>query len=296
MLTAFLCGLAAVIAPAAPATPFEDIHHRFHLELPAGWQFAPQPGDNGGAAFRRTVDGAFLNGMVRVMPFTDDVELTAFVERIVAASTSEPGYREQFAERCRVAGYTGHCRRYIALVNGDPHLAKMAEQRLVVHNRVGYVVHVEALAEAFVGYERDVQALLRSFALGPTPKASAPRRHPHMSDLNGAFRSRSGAHTLELTPGGTLVLDGNAGTYRVDQGTLVATFAQDTQVFGLDFAGDALVLSGGPFGEGESFLRGKTAAGAEKGEANDTKRAAPARAPKGRSAGTKARQSGRGAH
>lgn len=259
MLPALLCVLAVALSPAA-ATPFEDVQQRFHLSLPAGWQFAPQPGDTGGATFRRTLDGAFVNGMVRVMPFTEEVTLGAFVERIVAASSSEPGYRQLFGEGCQVAGSAGHCRRYVSLVNGDPHLAKMAEQHLTVHHGVGYVVHAEALAEAFVAAERDVQQFLRSFAVGPAPKTRAPRRHPHMADLLGAWRSRAGNHALELTQAGSLVLDGSRGSYRVDQGTLVATFAEDTQVFGLDFDGRALVLSGGAFGDGEHFDRTQTRA------------------------------------
>lgn len=255
MVPALLCALAVALSPAAAPTPFEDVQRRFHLALPTGWQFAPQPGDTGGATFRRTLDGAFVNGVVRVMPFTEEVSIGAFVERIVAASVSEPGYRQLFGETCQVAGANGYCRRYVSLVNGDPHLAKMAEQHLLVRDRVGYVVHAEALAEAFVAAERDVQQFLRSFAVGPAPSRHAPRRHPHMADLLGAWRSRAGNHALELTQAGSLVLDGLRGSYRIDQGTLVATFAEDTQVYGLDFDGRALVLSGGPFGEGEHFDR-----------------------------------------
>lgn len=265
MPVALILALALFAAPGA--TPFEDIHHRFRVSLPPGWQFAPQPGDTGGATFRRAADGALLNGMVRVMSFTEDAELGTFAERIAAASTGEPGYRQLWARDCRLAGLEARCRRYVSLVNSDPHLMKMAEQRVAVRGHTGYVVHAEALAEAFVGAERDIDAFLGSLSIGRGAASKASARHPHMADLFGRWRSRDGAHALQLTATGSILLDDARGTYRVEMGTLVASFADDTQIFGLDFAGEQLVLSGGAFGDGAHFIRSQGQSGDDKAHA-----------------------------
>lgn len=239
----------------AATTPFEDTQRRFHLTLPSGWHFAPQPADTGGATFRRESDGVFVNAMVRVMPLGQDVTLATFAASIGQASVGEPGYRLLSQEACKVDGRDGLRRRYLSLVNGDPHLPKMVEQRLLVADGVGYVLHAETLADAFPVFEADVLELQRSFHLGASTQVQAPKAHLRLRDLLGVWRSEGGEWRLQLTPGGAIGLNDAHGTYHFDQGTLIANLADGTQIFTYELHRGVLVLTGGPFGKGQRFVR-----------------------------------------
>ena len=103
--------LPFVMLCVALGAPFEDVEHRFHMDVPASWRFTPQPGDSGGATFHRDQDGVFANAMVRVMPFDMAVPLETFVSRIAAASDREQGFRLLERKAASVGGYPSVHRR-----------------------------------------------------------------------------------------------------------------------------------------------------------------------------------------
>ena len=244
--------LSLLLLCAAIAAPFEDVQHRFHLTLPPQWRFTPLPGDIHGATFHREADGGFANATVRVMPFDGPVELDTFVSRIAAAADGEPGFRLMARENSQVAGYPGVKRRFLSLVNGDPRLPKMVEQQIVVVGNTGYVVHAEALADVFATFAADIAAIEASFAPGGVgPLAPGPRLHRR--DLIGAWQAAG--HALMLTQGGAISLDGAHGTFRLESGTLVATFGHTTKIYQLDVTARHLTLSGQEFAQGVQFRR-----------------------------------------
>lgn len=250
--------LPLVLMCLALGVPFEDVEHRFHLEMPAQWVFAPQPGDSGGATFHRDHGGVFANAMVRVMPFDMAVPLDALVNRIAAASDQEPGFRLLLRKEDRVAGYPSVHRRYLVLVNGDPRLPKMVDQQIFLVGRMGYVVHGEALADAFPTFERDIAALSRTFVPGAGAGpggAPPPRARLTRAALLGHWHGNG--HNLTLSSGGAITLDGLAGRFRLEEGALLAIFGRETKVFQVDMRDGSLELTGDMFASGQRFARGR---------------------------------------
>ena len=250
-------------AEARPVTTvFEDPQGRFTLGLPPGWSFAPQPGDTGGVYFRRIADGIPANATVRVMQFSMPIELTAFAARIAAASDQEPGFHLLQSERALIAGQTGIKRRFVVSINGDRRFTKVVEQRIVVVDHFkGYVLHVETLADAFGTFAADFAAMFAHFspvtAAAPLPTAELEHVHRlHRRQLWGIWVG--GGHKLQLTPGGHVVLDEQAGRYRLDGGTLICKFGAHEQVFTISLSGAVLQLGGGIFAAGQEMTRQAT--------------------------------------
>jgi hypothetical protein len=240
-------------------TPFEDTQGRFSLDLPAGWSFAPQPGDASGVYFRRVWEGMPANATVRFMTFTVPIDLNAFAARIAAASDQEPGFRLLQSEPVLVAGTTAIGRRFVTFVGGNKRLTKVVEQRLgMLGPFKAYVLHAETLADVFGTFEKDFETLFSSFVphdsakpIGPT-RAKRPRRFDRRL-LVGLWEG--GGQTLQLSPAGVAVLGEQSGSYRVDQGVLVLHFGDTEQVFNFELTGKTLQLSGGSFGAGQAFVR-----------------------------------------
>lgn len=238
--------------------PFEDVEHRFHLKLPAHWQFTPQPGDSGGATFHRSQDGVFANATVRVLPFDMAVPLDALVNHIAAASDQEPGFRLLDRSPSHVGNHPSLHRRYMVLVNGDPRLPKMVDQQIFMVGNTGFVVHGEALADAFPVFEADIRALSDTFVPGndgAEAAQDAPKKPLTKADLYG--RWHGGGHTLVLSAGGAITLDGQAGRYRLEEGALLATIGQATRVYQVDLSASKLEITGEGFVSGQTFLRAR---------------------------------------
>jgi hypothetical protein len=253
--------LMCTLGAASPvAHPFEDTQKRFHIGLPAGWSFAPQPGDVNGVFFRRVKNGIPANLAVRLFVFTMPIELQSFAARIAAASDQEPGFHLLQSEPAQVGGSSGLKRRFMLAINGDLHFNKLVEQRLLVVDGIhAYVVHGETLADAFAAFGDDFATLFASFAPGPAPTAPPEPEITHVRHLRRQAVVGSwvgGNHQLQLSPGGTMVLDTLSGRYRLDNGSLIFKVQGTEHVYaiGLGEAG-GLQISGGIFGAGQGFVR-----------------------------------------
>ncbi len=249
--------------PAASAATalYEDTLDRFSIELPTGWAFSPQPGDTVGVYFRKVAEGMPANATVRCLQFTVPIDLESLAARIAAASDQEPGFRLLMSEPTEVAGVPALKRRFVTYVNGDKRLAKVVEQRImVVGGFKGYIVHAETLAEVFGSFEKDFAKLFASFVprdgAKPIPATSRTKvRHFDPARLVGSWAG--GPHHLLLSPGGVVVLDGQHGNYRVQHGVMILHIGDSERVHEFQLEGDALQLSGGAFGPGQTFSRGK---------------------------------------
>lgn len=242
----------------ALAVPFEDTGHRFHLELPPGWSFTPQPSDTGGATFRRAQEGALAYGMVRVMQLGQTPPaLGAWSQTILGIYSGEPGFRLIHERKTRLAGVPAMEHLFVVSVGPGSKLVKMAKQTTLIAGETGFVVHTETLAEAFPLFERDFKGLLRSFAPGPGPHAPPPKKHrpTTMKMLLGAWQSPDATHTVFLSPQGAAVVDGVEGKYRLAPGQLIVTLPGGDTFYQMELAEGALSLAGGGFPKGQSFVR-----------------------------------------
>lgn len=251
--------LVLALYAALVAVPFEDTQHRFSVNLPAGWTFAPQPGDTGGAAFTRVADNIIGHAMIRVLPFNQPVELGALVAQIGASYSQEPGFRLLISEPATVANNPGQRRRFVTWINGDSKLPKISEQRVTIVNNVGYVLHVEAMAEAFDVFNADFERIFSSFVPGnglpPAPVLPPPHK-AHGPGIVGHWETAGGAHAVELSPSGIVILDGAHGHYRIEEGMLIVKPENGAQaMYEFSLEGTQLRLTGANFSHGQTFHR-----------------------------------------
>ncbi len=207
-----VCALLTLALAAAP-TPFEDVHRRFTLELPAGWQFSPIAGDDG-VAFRRQDGNLLANTTVRIIPLGPGDDLAAVGKVLAGIVERQKGYRVVAEGQTTLSGLPALRRRFVHALGEDARYTKMAEDRMAVHGGNAYIIHVETLAEAFGSFERDFDVLLSSFTI-PGAKAE-PELEPLSGELVGRWAMVVDPATiLELRADGTFTLDGAAGVFRV---------------------------------------------------------------------------------
>jgi len=246
--------IASLIALLILAGPYEDTQHRFSVDLPAKWVFSPVPGDTAGAYFKRTQDGAIANATVRVMKFTQPVDLDTFAARVGDAADHEPGYRLLNNQAVRIGNMPAISRRFVVAINGDLKWTKMVEQRILVVGNMGFVVHVETLADAFPLFQDDFNKILLSFQPG-TGKAPSPAQ-AHRAKPGVLVGKWEGAgHALELSPSGAAILDRSPGSYHVTSGVLILQLGDQQVQFEYELNGDNLRLSGANFAGGQNFHR-----------------------------------------
>ena len=246
---------ALTLAALVLATPYVDTLHRFSIDLPSGWEFAPQPGDTGGAFFRKNVEGLLANATVRVLNFPQPVQLADFAARIAAAADQEAGYRLLVSQNTTLAGVPALKRRYVVAISVERKLYKIVEQRILIRENFGYVVHCETIADMFPTFEADFAKFFVGFVPGEGELAPVPVLHKRVkTDLRKLVGVWEGAgHSLHLTPSGSVILDGIQGSYYVDNGVLVFKFNQDRRTHEFELKGKLLTLSGGSFGAGQVF-------------------------------------------
>ena len=262
--------LALLLAAVTVTTPFEDVQKRFHVDLPPGWNFAPQPGDTAGAFFRRDVEGMQGNAAVRVIIFPNPITVEAFVGSVAAATDHDPGFRLLANEPVIVAGLPGVRRRYVVAINGDVKWPKMVEQRFLVAGGLGYIIHVETVADAFGVFEEDFGKLFASFRPGPlTAGEEAAQVEPRIQALRQSKgvggrvpiakaivgRWSGGGHNMQFGASGIVTFDAFHGTYRFDEGTLVLQVGDQQLIFEYSMTGATLRLAGGLLGDGQDFRR-----------------------------------------
>lgn len=234
----------AVIAllALAPVAPFEDTQKRFVIDLPEGWQFAPQPGDITGAAFQRHLHEIPANCFVKVLPLGPHTTLEQLAARLSAGVNQEPGYEQLEEKLDLIDGLPAIRRRYVVHIRGDTKWTKMAEDLFAVADGKGFWIHVETLAEAFGTFEADFNHLMRSFRPEHSGKALDP---PGPSLLVGRWAMIDAEATiLELRADGTFDLAGTRGVYEVKEDELITLpVGGHQEIFTWRVEGDQLVLS-----------------------------------------------------
>lgn len=254
-VAALLNATSLTSAPSA-AAPFEDVHGRFTVELPEGWQFAPIAGDTSGAAFRRDLEGLFALASVRAVQLGASASLEAFSRKVASALVKEPGYKQLAEELDTLAGVPAIRRKFVMSVGRDGKLLKMVEERVAVIGGTGFVVHVETVAEAFGTFEPDFAQLFASFVpKGVKAKSAAVVT----SSIVGAWvMVGDNDAKLDLKPNGTFRMSGMSGTYRIDGNKLVTQVVGTGQeTFAWELLEGDLILSSPAFDEPIRYRRAR---------------------------------------
>jgi hypothetical protein len=230
----------ALLLALALATPFIDGNQRYSLDLPGGWMRGPLPPAANGASFHCTVKGEVALAAIRVLP-ASGMTAAAVARKLGESLELQPGFRLVEEGSTEIAGRPAARRRYLLFVDGNPELVKTAEDRALVAGNHAYIIHVEALSDAYVDFEADFHHIFDSFRLGATP-GSAPRQGPEV----GRWLMDGTTDTFfELGDDGSFDLAGTQGTYRVQSGRLLMWMTGGgMEEFSLRLDGsDGLVLS-----------------------------------------------------
>ena len=236
--------LAFVFAALNLAAAYNDIHERFTVDLPAEWQLAPMPGDTGGVTFRRVREKTLAIVSIRVVA-VKSVTLDAYVKRLVDGSSKEQGYRPISGDNDTLAGQPAYKRKFGLDVDKEGKIKKIVEERIVVVNGFGYILHTESLDSTFDSFADDFKHFADTFQpksgeTGGTTVMAAQR-----SAIVGIWRMESEpTTTLVLNPNGSLTMGNLQGQYRVEGNKLIVQLNGSVQeTFTWRKMGDSLTLS-----------------------------------------------------
>lgn len=131
---------------------FEDVYHRFTVDLPPDWIFVREQSKAGTSAFRRVYGGVPAQAAVVVFD-ARDISLRDLVKSRTAAARKQSGFRRIEDGRAVLGGFKGHRFRFEAAV--DDSVTKTVEEWIAVGRGKAYIVHLETLSEEFNAFRRD---------------------------------------------------------------------------------------------------------------------------------------------
>jgi hypothetical protein len=211
-----MLALALVLSLAQAQTLFEDTQHRFTLELPPKWSFAPQAGNIHGASFRVIRDQNMAHFSIQILPCSPSLTIKRLKKRVLGQITQREDYRVLSTKVDKVAGLEMWTQRYRLKVPELKGVHKVVEKRFGIYKNHAYVIHMESLENASAIFIADFNALLKSLRLSnidlnsydPQPKTFVGTWH--MSANPSVF--------FHLRRDGTFQLDDVVGVWRVEAG------------------------------------------------------------------------------
>ena len=168
--------LAVVFAVSLVGVHYEHPKQHFTVDLPKDWSPVEPLNDPAGVIFHRNTNDRLTICTIRAVAI-GDVTLQDFVLAIAAASQGEPGYRSVASGPTTLAGATGYRLRFTQFIDAGGQFTKTVEERIVIIERVGYVVRVEGFTHWFNARSRDAAHIFQTFAT-PGPDGRAKRVTP----------------------------------------------------------------------------------------------------------------------
>ena len=244
--------LHLILALALLGSPFQDIHKRFNLDLPAGWKYIPQPGDTRGAVFHKNLEGVPAHLNIRSLKVPVGSSAGDVADSLLATMQYEPGYRLLANDMDFLGGMPGHRIRYVIDINGDRVWQKMVEDRFLVEGKRAWVVHFETIAEAFSSFEEDLTKVSSTFALGATSDSSGGSQRGALSGrktvskLVGRWQMVAQPTVVfEMKKDGSFDLAGHKGSWSNRGGKLITMpDGGGEESFNWQIDGNLLLLSG----------------------------------------------------
>jgi len=145
------------------SSTFIDVHERFQVVLPKGWEFAPQPGDTSGASFRIKRDGLVAQVSLRALELTEFFDLDTFVKRVNSYERQPKSFKLVGQKKSHLGALMSIKRQYTLPVKGHGSWEKLVEERYAVWGPYSFVFHAEAIAEGFSSFLNDIEAIAQSF-------------------------------------------------------------------------------------------------------------------------------------
>lgn len=234
--------VAIVLACLALSSTFEDVHHRFTVDLPRGWTFTPMPGDTGGATFKRVRQDVPALASIRAFPVGKTTTLETLARERKNGAAAAPGFRLIEEQLDGLAGAKAKRMRYSAHIDEEGKLVKIVEERMALIAGVAYVVHVETLASEFGSFETDFAKLFESFS--PGTKSGKSGNAKVRSPVVGRWAMAADPSSiLELKSDGSLVMGTVLGRFVVQGKSIVAMLEGGREEFTWSIVAGDLVLN-----------------------------------------------------
>lgn len=158
--------LAVVLAASLVGVHYEHPQAHFSVELPKEWAPAePQASDPTGVIFNRNTNDRLTICSIHAVAL-GDTSLQDFVLAIAAASQGELGYKSIASGASTLGGVPAYRRKFSLFIDPHGQFTKTVEERVVVIDHVGYVVHAEGFTHWFNSRTRDFDQMFKTFAVG----------------------------------------------------------------------------------------------------------------------------------
>ncbi|MEW5855176.1 MAG: hypothetical protein AB2A00_40745 [Myxococcota bacterium] len=264
---AWLAGLLALgVATGARADgrAFTDSRDRFRLDLPPGWELAPQPGDTEGMVFRRKSGAVPAIVAVRVAALGKEDNHVSVMDARGRSFERELGYERLGELEARVGELRALRRTHTVTLNGDDQIKRFSVDHVLLSFGHAHYIHFETAEGHYPEFQRDLESILRSYR----PLVGRKLYEP----VVGRWRMVGGAAGAELvlSPDQQFTMGQRAGLYRVDGVRLVLQDALGKETYKYLASDEVLTLHNDNLTEPMSFRRvEQSAATAEPGDSEE---------------------------
>jgi hypothetical protein len=155
--------LALLVAVSVVGVQYEHPQQHFTVDLPKDWKAVEPQNDPQGVIFNRNTNDRLTICMVRAVPVGSS-SLQDLVLALAAATQSEPGYKAMSQGAIKFAGGEGYRRRFSLFIDPQGQFTKTVEERVIIINHVGYVVHVEGFTRWFNSRTKDFDQIFKTFS------------------------------------------------------------------------------------------------------------------------------------
>lgn len=238
-------------ATALAGKPYVDTKKRFSLELEAGWELAPLPGDTLGMVFRKKADGMPGTLRVSVRPLRPGETSKQTLDEVEEGARAELGYKAGGDLPTSVGGLPALRRTFSVFASGDARTIRAIEVVALHAFGHAHVLHFETLesvsSKGRAAFTRDLDRMLASYQalVGKGTYAS----------LVGTWINRGAGPDLVLEEDGRFRLGPLQGGYQADGGRLVLRIAEGAESYRYVQVDDTLTLSSPNLGEDMTFRR-----------------------------------------
>jgi hypothetical protein len=232
---------AVVLALPAHAKPYVDTKKRFQIEMEAGWQLAPMPGDTLGMVFKKTVDGVPGILRVSVRPLKPLETTKQTLDELEEGAKSEIGYKPGGDLPTSVGLMPAMRRTFSVFASGDANTVRAIE--IYALHAFGFVhtLHFETLEKKRGAFTRDLDRMLASYQALAGKGAYA--------SLVGTWINTGAGPDLVLEEDGRFQLGPLKGGYSADQVRLVLRVTEGAEAYRYVLVDNLLTLSSPNLGD-----------------------------------------------
>lgn len=243
-----LASLTSLFSGSAwAAKPYVDTKKRFSLELAAGWELAPLPGDTSGMVFRKRLDSVPGTLRVSVRPLRPGETTKQTLDDIEEGARAEIGYKPGGDLPTTVGALAAVRRTFSVFASGDAKTVRAIEVIALHAFGHAHVLHFETLESKRGAFTRDLDRMIASYE--PLVGRGV------YGGLVGNWINLGGGPDLILEEDGRFQLGPLKGGYQADGGRLVLRVPEGGESYRYAQVDNTLTLSSPNLGDDMKFRR-----------------------------------------